>query len=388
MRPATRPNLAATAGYSLVEMLVAMGVLTMVMGTTLAGLADVMKGNELVMTISSMNNALRAGVDVMIRDLLQAGSGLPASHTVGIPNGAGSVRVRLPGPPNPANTIFETAADDDVLPAVITRNGAGPTIDGVATDVLTVLMADNSFIDVPVTLVDDSRVRIATTMTDGTDVMNLGAGVDRILPGQLMLISKGSRNTLVQVTSITLPSRQLNFANGDSLRLNQSGAASGNLRALNLAEPLDNPATATVNEAFAGTRISRMRMITYYLDNLTDPMHPRLVRRINNGVTPGDEITFSNNLGTAVAIDTHNLQFTYDINNGETNPSSVSMTATDYGTGGACKPVACSETEIRKVNLRLMSRAPNQVSGSFTFLENALESQVSLRAMAFVDRYR
>ena len=46
MRRATRSGLAATAGYSLVELLVAMGIFTVVMGVTLAGLASVMKGND------------------------------------------------------------------------------------------------------------------------------------------------------------------------------------------------------------------------------------------------------------------------------------------------------------------------------------------------------
>ena len=40
MTPATRPGLAATAGYSLIELLVSMGILTVVMGATLAGMAE------------------------------------------------------------------------------------------------------------------------------------------------------------------------------------------------------------------------------------------------------------------------------------------------------------------------------------------------------------
>ncbi len=365
MRPATRPDLAATAGFSLVELFVAMGLFTLIMGATLAGLSDIMKGNELVMTISSMNGALRAGVDVMIRDLLQAGSGLPSSHTVSIPNGVGALRVRLPGPPG---TAFQTAVTDLVMPAVIPRAGAGPVINGVATDVLTVLMADNSFLDVALTAVGASQVTVAPGP-------NLGAGVDRIVEGQLMMISKGSFNTLVQVTAVNAATRILSFADGDSLNLNQAGAANGNLADLNAQDP--------VNDASA-TRISRMRMLTYYLDNIADPMHPRLVRRVNNG----HPTVFNNASGTAVAVDAFNLQFTYDINNGAGNPGGVEMNAADLGAGGACAPNACGPTQIRKVNLSLTSRAPNQVSGSLTFLNNTLESQVSLRAMAFVDRYR
>jgi prepilin-type N-terminal cleavage/methylation domain-containing protein len=354
----------ATAGYSLTELLVSMAVLTIVMGSTLAGLADVMKGNEMVMTISSMNNALRAGMDIMVRDMLQAASGLPSSKTVLIPSGGGSARVRLPGPPG---TNFQTAAGDAFLSAVIPWNGGGPVINGVATDVVTILTADNAFLEVGLTAVANSQVTVAAGP-------NLGAGPDRVLAGQLMMISKGSTNTLVQVTAVDAGARVLTFADGDSLRLNQAGAASGNLPALN--------ATAPVNDASA-TRITRMRMLTYYIDNVTDPARPRLVRRINNG----DPMTFNNTLGTAVAVDTWDMQFTYDISNGTNNPGGVEMSAADMGAGGACAPDPCATTQIRKINLTLTSRSPNQVSGQTRFMTNTLRSQVSLRAMAFVDRY-
>ena len=55
-----------------------MGLLTVIMGATLAGLANVMSGNDVVMNVADMNGNLRAGLDLMVRDFLQTGSGLPA----------------------------------------------------------------------------------------------------------------------------------------------------------------------------------------------------------------------------------------------------------------------------------------------------------------------
>lgn len=361
MRPAIRSGLAANAGYSLIELIIAMGIFTVIMGATLTGLANIIQGNDVVMTVAQINNAARGGMDLMVRDFLQTGSGLPSSHAVSIPNGAGAQTVRIPGPPL---TNFTTAAGDLVLPAVVPRAGAGPMIDGVATDVVTILMADNAFLDVGLTAVTDTSVRVAV----GPDLQN---GPDRVLEGQLMLISKGSLNTLVQVTTIDYPNRELRFEDGDSLRLNQSVVANGTLTGLNNEDPVDDPTLM---------RISRMRLISYYLDN-TDVNHPRLVRRVNNG----DPTIFDNSLGTAVALDTFDLQFTYDISNGAGNPGGVEMTVADKGVGGACAPSACAETQIRKVNIRLQSRATSRQT---RFLNNILESQVSLRAMAFVDRYR
>jgi hypothetical protein len=171
------------------------------------------------------------------------------------------------------------------------------------------------------------------------------------------------------------------FANGDSLNLNQTNAASGNVVALRATAPPDvlpaAPATQVIPTI--GTRI---RMISYYIDN-TDPTRPRLVRRINNG----NPTVFDNTLGTAVAMDIENLQFSFDIADGVNNPSGVRFVAADYTTGGACAPSACNVNQIRKVNIVLTGRtkAATQLAGQR--FRNTLTSQVSLPGMAFVDEY-
>lgn len=354
------------SGFSLLEMLISMALLTVVMGATLGGLSDVMKGNETVMMISSANNTLRGGMDIMVRDLLQVGSGLPASHAISIPSGTGSSAVRIPGPPGVAP--FATTASDFSLPALMPRARQGPTVDGVQTDVIGMLMADNALLNVALTAVSDTAVTIAPGPT-------LDVGPDRVTAGQLMMIQKGSVNTLVQVTSVNYASRVLTFADGDSLNLNQSGAASGSLAALNA----EAPANSAPN-----TMLTRVRMVTYYVDATLNPERPRLVRRVNNG----DPMVFDNTLGTAVAFDIPDLQFTYDINNGLGNPGAVEMLPADLDGSGACSPNPCGPTLVRKVNIEATARSMNRVPPGNAFFKNTLKSQVSLRGMAFVDRYR
>ena len=363
-RPTRCRRLASSAGYSLVELMIAMGLVTLIMGATLGGLANVVSGNEHVMMLSNMNGQLRSGLDLMVRDFLQVGSGLPASHAMSIPNGAGSVAVRIPGP---VGTAFTTDTGDLTLPAVIPKPGLGPSIGGVATDVVSILMADNAFLDQALTAVAATSVTVAA----GPE---LATGPDRVTPGQLMLISKGSFNTLVQVTAVDTNTRVLTFADGDSLRLNQSAAAAGTLPFLNAQDPVN---------AAASTRISRLRMITYYLDTSVSAVHPRLMRRVNNG----DPLTFNNALGTSVALDVIDMQIAYDISNGSGNPGNVEMVAADIDGTGACSPNACAETQIRKVNIQLTAQVEDRTT-QLSFLHNTLTSQVSLRSMAFVDRYR
>ncbi len=366
----TRSRFAGMAGYSLIEMMVAMGVTTAVMGATMTGLADVSKGSEMVLQVTEMNKSLRSGMDLIERDMLQVGSGLPPGHVINIPTGTGSSSIRFPGPPG---TAFVSVANDPDISAVEPRPNLGPVINGVATDVLIVLMADNAFLDVPISAITGSSATISLGP-------NIATGPDRVTPGQLMMIWKGSITTLVEVTDVDTSTRRLTFSNSDSLNLNQSGAAAGNLPFLNAQAPAFAYTLATNT---SNTLITRIRMISYYLDATTDPTHPRLVRRINNG----SPTTFDNTSGTAVGMDIENLRFRFDLNDGNTNPASVQMNATDLTTGGACAPAACSTNQIRKVDIVLTARSRNAMIPKARSFHNSLNSQVSLRGMAFVDEY-
>jgi len=361
----SRAGLAAATGASLIELLIAMGVTTVIMGATLAGLSDISRSNDLILSLTDMNKGLRAAMDVVERDMLQVGSGLPPGHIVLIPSGNGSVQVKLPGPPG---TAFKLPAGSTDLDAVVPAPRQGPRINGIDTDVVSVLMADNTFLDAALTAVTATSVTVAA----GPDIAN---GPDRVTTGQLMMISKGSTTTLVEVTAVNTATRVLTFADGDSLNLNQSGAAAGNLAALNASAPANTPGS---------TRISRLRMITYYLDATTDVKHPRLVRRINNG----NAMTFDNTLGTAIATDVDSLTFTYDLNDGGTNPAHVAMLPADLVAGGACGANPCSQTQIRKINITISARSRNPNLKVTHDLRNTLTSQVAFRGMAFVDRYR
>lgn len=363
------------SGYSLIELLVSLGIFTAIMGATMAGLSNASRANQIVIGMASMNSSLRAGMDLMVRDMLQVGSGLPPSHVIEIPSGIGATAINLPGPPG---SEFALEAGRPDIPAVIPFPGGGPRIvpagaspDGVVpTDALIVLMADNAFLDVPLTAINATSIVVAA---DEFGRPVLDAGPDRVAPGQLMMVTKGSATTLVQVTAVDVEARRLTFAAGDSLNLNQPAAQFGTLAAVNAADPPNSPAL---------TRVSRIRMISYYLDATNDPAHPRLVRRVNNG----SPTVFDNEtLGTAVAMDVENLQFTYDIVDGETNPANVRMTAQDRDGTGRCNPNACDEAQIRKVNIVLSGRTNRMDNGA---VRNMLTSQVSFRGMAFVDEYK
>ena len=176
----------------------------------------------------------------------------------------------------------------------------------------------------------------------------------------------------------------------------QAGGLDGTARDLRSTIPLDvapaapapcggpGPPPQPSCTTFVPTLASRVRMLSYYIDNVTDPLRPRLVRRMNNG----HATVFDNTLGTAVAFDVENLQITYDLADGVTNPANVRMVRADLNGTGRCLPNPCSRNNIRKVNILLSGRSKVAAKGTRQFLRNRLQTQVSLRSLAFVDRYR
>ena len=83
---------------------------------------------------------------------------------------------------------------------------------------ITILAADNTFASVPI-------IAVTSTSVDVNPALNIGTGMDKVAPGQLMMVSKGTATTLVQVTSISAGTGRINFNIGDSLNLNQTAAA-------------------------------------------------------------------------------------------------------------------------------------------------------------------
>lgn len=376
-RPLAHP--AAEDGVSLIELLVSMGITLVIVGATMQALSGVLRSNHTALNVTGMNGTLRTAMDLMTRDLLQTGQGLPTGRTIPVPNGAGSVPILLPGPPT---TAFQLPAGTTEIAAIVPGPDLGPVVNGVPTDVVTILLADGAFDHVTLTNLQSTRMTVATPRppAGGQSVrgMNINTGgPGDLLPGNLIMLEKGSEQTLVQVTSVS--GQVANFVQNDSLALNQPNAANGNTTWLMSLAPPDAPGPAP--EAVIPTTATRIFMITYYIDNTTSPGRPRLVRRMNNG----DAMSFNNNLGSTVAFDVTGLQVTYDLADGGTNPTNVRMTPADIDGTGVCAPASCGPGQIRKVNV-VLTGVGRRGSGDIYY--NTLASQVSLRSMALVDRYR
>jgi prepilin-type N-terminal cleavage/methylation domain-containing protein len=378
MRTSEHPD-AGQAGFSLIELMVAMAIVLTIMGTALVSLKNAYRSNESVKAMTSVNNNLRIGIDLMVRDLIQVGQGLPGAGTVQVPNGAGAARIQRPHPQGSACTDWP--AGTEAISAVTPGPGCGPVVNNVATDMLTTLAVDSSLELVPVQSFNDTDPATGATATRAViAIPSVAAGGSAVREGDLIMFRKNSTSALVYVTNVSnVPAaggnQTITFASGDPMNLNQAAAA--------LNGTVDDLATMAPTAANSATA-SRVRMITYYLDNTLDPTTLRLVRHLGWG----DPTLAINQRGMAVAFDIDNLLFSYDIRDSAANPANVRMVAADLLTTGPCNPNACSPTQIRKVNVYMAARSERVAEETQRFTRNSLNTQVSLRSLALVDRYR
>jgi type II secretory pathway pseudopilin PulG len=354
-QPGTRPR-RADAGFTLVEMLVSMGLTVVIVGAAIVAAVNARKATATVSLALEMNGALRSATDLIVRDLLQTGQGLPSGKVIEKPNGGTATAIRRPGPP--ASGLTYVVADTHFT-AVGVGSGLGPAfrepqvgggnVTGPATDIISVLYVDSQFDALSCTIASTGRsmtVPAFNAAVAGTANIT-GTGVlDPMAAGDLVMITNGSGSAMLLTTGVT--GQVVNFAAGDAMNLNQVTGTDGTVRQL-----LPTPVAATP------ATWSRVRLVTYFVDNAVDP--PRLMRQLNY------------NTPRAVAVGIDNMQISYDIADGATNPVNVKTPTTP--------------TQIRKVNLYLSSRSRDR-SQTGQYLRNSLATQIALRSLAFVDRYQ
>lgn len=319
-----------------------MALFFVLLGAILSSFNDAMGLNQMTNQMADLEQNMRAGINFMAQDFIQAGWEIPTGG-IPIPSGNGSTPVIRPGPPG-TNYNFAGAT---TLSAVNPGAGLGPVAEGQATDIVNILYVDN--------LLPLNQSPLAAIGANGsTMTVNAGTPIsgvaNAISVGDLILFSNSLGETVQEVTAVN--KQVVSFAVNDPMKFNQPGAAQGCI--MNLQS----------GGVFPPTTATRIWMVTYYLDYTTDPTTPRLIRQINN------------NLGQVVGLVLENLQLSYDLVDGVTNPTNVKS------------PVAPnSNNQIRKVNIFVTGRTDSVIRNTKDYLRHSLTTQVSFRSLAFVNRY-
>jgi prepilin-type N-terminal cleavage/methylation domain-containing protein len=75
----TTRRLQSDAGFSLPEVMVAMTIMLFVLAGTFTAMNNAMRADRTAREVTNLNGNLRASMDLVVRDLLQVGQGLPAA---------------------------------------------------------------------------------------------------------------------------------------------------------------------------------------------------------------------------------------------------------------------------------------------------------------------
>jgi prepilin-type N-terminal cleavage/methylation domain-containing protein len=380
-------------GFTLIEMMVAMAILLVVAGAAVTALMQAQQVTQGVALEANTIENLRAGMHFMIRDLTQAGEGIPPGG-IPIPNSSSAVSaLNWPG------TSFTFPTTDVVLNAVIPGYQQGQVNRGISTtgtvinstqntDIITVLYADNSLIDTSGRYLYSNSVNGAgctgaslsatSVVVSGSCFTMPGTGSTPLGVGNLIMFQNSRGTALEYVTGVS--GSTISFASGDPAGLNAVSTTS---------YPNGNAATVLASGA-PPTTMTRVWMITYYLNTTTNTAHPQLVRQVNYPNYPST--SNQANPATVISDDIEDLAFTYDIIN------STAPTGTyPNGPGDAPQPASWagppagsdSPQQIRAVNIYLAGRSeyPFKTGKTANYLHENLSTQVSMRSLSFVNGF-
>lgn len=356
-------------GFTLTEMLVSMTIMLVISGAALGTFQQGLGLSDLAGQLADANQNLRAGTNQLIKDVMQAGRVI-GPEGVPIPSGVGVEPIRRPSPPG-TDLTFDVATTTN-LPDISTGYQLGPVVNGLATDIITVLTVDAFMptIETPPTGTTDPNE--GTLAADGSFVTlpasslwivgDTANDTPPIRTGDLVLF-KNARGMAVQtVTSVS--ATRVNFAAGDWFQFNQRTAPQGTLMQI---KGTTNTTTAWTEK----TSLFRLLLVTYYVDNVTSPGSPRLMRKINNFQAQ------------ALAGVIEDLDFTFDLVDGVNNPVAIpSLPYADDEAG-----VTYSSNQIRKVNIHVGVRSEMTLRTSKDYVRNLISTAVDVRSLASVDRY-
>ena len=366
------------AGFSLLELLISMSILVTIVGVTLKALTDAQHASEAVGLLGDMTQNLRASMGFMSRDLTQTGEGVPQSG-IPYPQGGTAKKINWPSPPGKAYTypLAAPMPQSTLLTPIVPAANLGLTVSGAVTDMISMMFVDNSLQDTNQHWLSEYPIYSAANPVCTKGVISASGlsvtfdpaciiitGNDGIKAGDLIMFTTSSGNAIQTVTSVT--GQVVAFAAGDAFNFNGQLATA---TAGTLAQ-LQNGA-AGAQGPYPPITASRVKIVSYWIDNVTTPTIPTLIRQVNF------------NSPYAVGQGIEDLQITYGI----AQPSNTGAYGA-AGPGNAAYPLSPdTPTQIRTVNLFAAARTENAYSQNGQFFRDNMVTTVCIRSLSFVNRY-
>jgi prepilin-type N-terminal cleavage/methylation domain-containing protein len=348
-------------GFTLLELMISMALGLILMAAMANLFKTGLNSTVLVTQRADTQENMRAGIDLLVKDIGMAGAGLP-SGGIQLPSGTGSTTSKYgcdqTGTCHVTTYTYPTANymygiipgyENGVEDSAVITAAPAPAIN----DSITVVYCDYNFPlwEYNVAFTGGGGGVTLTVNSAYTSnpppAANAAGGIQQ---GDLIMLTNNLGTAVGEATNVGAAS--ITFATADPLNINQQGIAASN--------------TLASIAGGASTVAYRLYVVTYYINVPTAVgQKPRLMRQVN-GLLP-----------VPVADDIINLQFTYDVYN-STSGALDSNQANPLG-------VAESPNNMQKINILVMGQSIN--NGGNKSQNLYLATSVSARNMAFRNRY-
>ena len=356
-------NHKSQAGYSLLELLVGMGVMIVIVGATMAIVNGSLKFSHSTFHVTDTEESLRTAHELINRDLTSAGDGLKSIGTITVPLAFASnwlTRTTVVDSGDPTHHQLGLITSDDAIPLNTAVPSASPAATfRESTDRISMLIQDKDFNNGNAVSLLPGKITVVGTVTN---LLVGSTNIGLFQAGEIYAIISQNSAAFGTVTAVDPTTNTVLMANGDPFGLNQTG----------LTAPFTTVSGIVAGLSTQNASIIRLQIIQYYVTSAG-----MLMRRVF-GVKGGG---FTE---TPVAEHVTNLQFRYMTNLSDANgfvqqPIMVINTPLQQSAVREVETTVECET-VRPVNTVTNANANNSTNGKQTI---SITTATSVRNLQF-----
>lgn len=334
------------SGYSLIELMVSLGVMMIITGAVFALIGGSIRFANSTFHMTDAEESLRAAHELINRDLTSAGDGLKSIGTITVPLAFATnylTRTTVVDSGDLTHHQLGLLTSDDAIPANTAVSQAAPAANFLPnTDRISMLIQDKSFKNGSSVTLLAGKITVSGSNTN----INVGStNIGLFQVGEIYAVTSQSSAAFGIITSINAGSNTIVMANGDGFGLNQTGATA----------PISVVSVVQSGISTQNASIIRLQIIQYYVNS-----SGFLMRRVI-GIKGG---AFTE---TPVAEHVTNLQFRYttnlpDANGFVTQPVRVISTPIQQSAVREVETTIAVET-VKAVNVVTNANANNSANG-------------------------
>jgi type II secretory pathway pseudopilin PulG len=306
------------AGYSLLELLIGMGVMVVIVGATMAIMNSSLKFSHSTFYVTDAEESLRSAHELINRDLTSAGDGLKSIGTITVPLAFASnwlTRTTVVDSSDTSHHQLGLVTSDDAIPLNTIVPSAAPAATFLQnTDRISMLIQDKDFNNGNSVSLLPGKITVVGTVTN---LLVGSTNIGLFQNGEIYAILAQNSAAFGTVTSVNTTTNTVSMANGDTFGLNQTGTTA----------PFTTVAGIVAGASTQNVAIIRLRIIQYYVTS-TGMMMRRVFGVSAAGFTE-----------TPIAEHVTNLQFRYMTNLSDAN-------------GFVQQPVRVISTPIQQSSIR------------------------------------